>query len=683
MASSPPVFHPAISGFYFGLAAVCFLIGSAVVRANRLRTVNLATGLLLAVCGFYFVGYALLFKDVYVGGRFIRPVLGLGGVCLAAVWFLRAAIRHGDDSMQALFWRTKWVWLMGVIYLLLSLSPGMIPYESTWETKLRGPLWIPLHALLVLGGIVLGVKIWEDCRSLKGARLFEAKMVAGGTTLLIVILGFRTVLRAVISAQYSPLTVGVAGSLLMGLILFGVLSPRLFAARSVFLTLSGWLMAAILAVTGYLKTLQLALGSELSQAVAGGMAAAVGFAVWFLITLGLKRWGWTRRNQKSVRMRQRVMELTNQGTGLDRLVALIEEILNEEFGSSYCRIYREQDAAGMAKAFDLEVADSLELLLQKRTWVSIESLERAWQNEPVLVVRKWLMGERGALVLRGVGDVSSESILIVMGERKDGEIFRYPEIVSLLEIANSISFVLGAAESEAKGRDQGKVEALKMLSASIGHDMKQHLAVLQLLADRMRMPDLDETARQDFLLRITQEVKNLIRFSGRLMNLGEASPISLAPVEAKSLLGAVEQTLSVAANRAGVKVTVEIEDKLGAVLADERSLHLALLNLGINAIEELELLKGAGQTRCLKLGASSWKGKIKFEVEDCGAGLPEEVLESLFEPSVTSSKPQGHGLGLYTVWDSVVRMGGRISHEVPDAGGARFLITLPQADQHR
>ena len=130
-------------------------------------------------------------------------------------------------------------------------------------------------------------------------------------------------------------------------------------------------------------------------------------------------------------------------------------------------------------------------------------------------------------------------------------------------------------------------------------------------------------------------------------------------------------------------MTVEIEDKLGAVLADERSLHLALLNLGINAIEELELLKGAGQTRCLKLGASSWKGKIKFEVEDCGAGLPEEVLESLFEPSVTSSKPQGHGLGLYTVWDSVVRMGGRISHEVPDAGGARFLITLPQADQHR
>ena len=170
------------------------------------------------------------------------------------------------------------------------------------------------------------------------------------------------------------------------------------------------------------------------------------------------------------------------------------------------------------------------------------------------------------------------------------------------------------------------------------------------------------------------------QFSDQLMHLGDASPVKLAPVDAKRLVTDVMQVVAVAANQAGVEIMIEVEDDLGAVLADERSLHRALMNLGINAIEALATLKGAGRNRYLKLRASHWRGKVKFEVEDSGPGLSADVVEALFQPFVASSKPHGHGLGLYTVWDSVVRMGGRVSHEVPEAGGARFLITLPQAD---
>ena len=65
-------------------------------------------------------------------------------------------------------------------------------------------------------------------------------------------------------------------------------------------------------------------------------------------------------------------------------------------------------------------------------------------------------------------------------------------------------------------------------------------------------------------------------------------------------------------------------------------------------------------------------------VEDDGPGVPEGVVDHLFEPLVTT-KAKGTGLGL-TICEQIVNQhGGTIEYAPRAGGGASFRIALPVA----
>jgi len=71
-------------------------------------------------------------------------------------------------------------------------------------------------------------------------------------------------------------------------------------------------------------------------------------------------------------------------------------------------------------------------------------------------------------------------------------------------------------------------------------------------------------------------------------------------------------------------------------------------------------------------------------IEDRGHGIPAQLLDSLFEPFVTSKPPgRGTGLGLALVYSIIEEHHGTIRAESPIDGnaGTRFIVTLPLADQ--
>jgi C4-dicarboxylate-specific signal transduction histidine kinase len=62
-------------------------------------------------------------------------------------------------------------------------------------------------------------------------------------------------------------------------------------------------------------------------------------------------------------------------------------------------------------------------------------------------------------------------------------------------------------------------------------------------------------------------------------------------------------------------------------------------------------------------------------VEDNGGGIPENIMEKIFEPYFTTKEEQGTGLGLYMSNEIIKRMGGKIEVE-NTSSGAKFIIRL-------
>jgi signal transduction histidine kinase len=69
-------------------------------------------------------------------------------------------------------------------------------------------------------------------------------------------------------------------------------------------------------------------------------------------------------------------------------------------------------------------------------------------------------------------------------------------------------------------------------------------------------------------------------------------------------------------------------------------------------------------------------GTLEICVWDTGPGLPPSVHDVAFQPGRTT-KPDGHGLGLFLARRLVEARGGLLSHSSEESGGTRFRIQLP------
>ncbi len=70
--------------------------------------------------------------------------------------------------------------------------------------------------------------------------------------------------------------------------------------------------------------------------------------------------------------------------------------------------------------------------------------------------------------------------------------------------------------------------------------------------------------------------------------------------------------------------------------------------------------------------------KVLIKVKDNGNGIPQKVLDKIFQPFFTT-KPtgQGTGLGLSLSYDIIKAHGGELKVETGEDEGAEFIILLP------
>ena len=130
---------------------------------------------------------------------------------------------------------------------------------------------------------------------------------------------------------------------------------------------------------------------------------------------------------------------------------------------------------------------------------------------------------------------------------------------------------------------------------------------------------------------------------------------------------------------AGRSLVLELQSPLAPTLAERDSIKQIVLNLWKNAAEASPP-GGSVVVSTADNVHQDGRTYTELRVRDSGPGLPDEVLQHLYEP-LEPARPGHAGLGLSIVHGLVQKLGGHISCSSRAESGTTFIVRLPQASR--
>jgi signal transduction histidine kinase len=237
----------------------------------------------------------------------------------------------------------------------------------------------------------------------------------------------------------------------------------------------------------------------------------------------------------------------------------------------------------------------------------------------------------------------------------------------LLDLELAIMLQTYRLDSEDRLRRNERLATIGMVAATIGHDLRNPLGVIESSAYILRRV-VDDDRGLRHLDKITNQVRACNRIVTALLELARARPPQLSTVDARSL---VKNALAMVAVPDQVQLEIDIDGE-HSLLVDVGLLEQAIVNLVTNAIQALAR---PGGLVVIRVGRHD-EAFDALTVLDNGPGFDPGMLPRVFEPLVTS-RPSGVGLGLALVLSVAERHRGVAVAENRAEGGAMVRILLP------
>ena len=230
---------------------------------------------------------------------------------------------------------------------------------------------------------------------------------------------------------------------------------------------------------------------------------------------------------------------------------------------------------------------------------------------------------------------------------------------------------------------RGAARSVSAMAAILAHEIKNPLSGIRGAAQLLENPDDPGSSELTALIR--DEVDRIVRLVERFEVFSENAPAPTAPINIHEVLDHV-QRLAMSGFARNIRFVAEFDPSLPAVHGNRDQLVQVLLNLVKNAAEAIgpetlggEIILSTAYRPGIRVTIPTSGERTSLPLEVCvidnGPGIPEALIEHLFEPFMTT-KSYGSGLGLATVAKIVSDHGGVIECD-RDKRGTRFRILLP------
>jgi signal transduction histidine kinase len=209
------------------------------------------------------------------------------------------------------------------------------------------------------------------------------------------------------------------------------------------------------------------------------------------------------------------------------------------------------------------------------------------------------------------------------------------------------------------------------LAASIAHEVRNPLAIIQNAGANLKRPSLGQKDRETLFEIIEEEIKRLNGLVTELLRFARPVNIQRSDVVLSELFKNVAAALD---ERYCLQTEIPEDADLHTVWADPALLRLAVDNLVENSCQAMP----GGGTIHVKVGRSGADKRqgVRIEIRDEGAGMSEKTLQRATDPFFTT-RPKGTGLGLPIVQRILEAHDGHLELQSDLKRGTAAILDLP------
>ena len=249
-------------------------------------------------------------------------------------------------------------------------------------------------------------------------------------------------------------------------------------------------------------------------------------------------------------------------------------------------------------------------------------------------------------------------------------------IVMIVAMGLGVFLVAGAAAREVR-----LAELKSNFVASVSHDLKTPLALIQLFAETLELGRVRTPERaQEYYRIINGESKKLTRLIENILDFSRMEaglrPYRMEPADLSESLSKVLTRMETQFSQGNFTITQKIDPNLPRILADQGAAEQAIENLLANA------MKYSGDAKNIEIEAKRANGHIVISVTDHGIGISRREQGRIFRKfyrvqQELSGGPQGTGLGLAIVDHTMRGHGGFVHVESEPDSGSTFSLHFP------
>ncbi len=222
--------------------------------------------------------------------------------------------------------------------------------------------------------------------------------------------------------------------------------------------------------------------------------------------------------------------------------------------------------------------------------------------------------------------------------------------------------------------------------SSVSHELKTPLASIRACSEMLVDQEADnEQTQREFCEIIQEQAKRLNRLIDDILNISRIeSGVLNINREQLNLVPIIDDVMAALRPQAREKQIVlerQVDSENINGFMDRNMMHQAVMNLVSNAIK----YSYSGQRVSIRAGRKK-DGEIRVEVEDQGAGIPEECLDHVFDKfyrvQANNDLAGGTGLGLHLVKQIVENVhGGQVAVKSAVGKGSVFSMVLPAGQE--